>query len=120
MDVEAYAFLSELLDDVYIFRLPQEIMSGSSSKEIGGQVGMTGGIGDIIIRHWVVITDVSRQWEYSDPKSLRNWVRIFNPFDNVTEYYYWEDFRNAWRHASSSYRMVLLQRKWAEEDPLGE
>jgi len=87
MDVEAYAFLSELLDDMYIFRHPQETMNGSPSKEIGGQAGMPGRIGDSIIRHWVVITGMSRQWEYSAPKSLRNWVTIFNPFDNESEYY---------------------------------
>jgi len=29
-----------------------------------------------------------------------------------------EDFRDAWRHPSSSYRMVLLQRKWAKDDLL--
>jgi len=97
-----------------------EIVSGSSSKEIGGQVGRTDRIGDAIIRHWVVITGMSRQWDYADPKSVWNWVRIFNPFDNQTEYYLWEDFRAAWRHASPYYRMVLLQRKWAEEDPLAE
>jgi len=61
---------------------------------INGQLDTKGGIA-----HWVLITGVSMQWR-TDDKSPYNWVRIFNPFDNQVEYYWWEDFRSAWRTSS--------------------
>ncbi|MFZ6029544.1 MAG: carboxypeptidase regulatory-like domain-containing protein [Chloroflexota bacterium] len=42
--------------------------------------------------HWIVITGISQQWEPSET-SPWNWVRIYNPFDNDTEYYWWNYFR---------------------------
>jgi RHS repeat-associated protein len=51
--------------------------------------GGTLGTGEHAIGHFVVITGFSRNW-IRDPRSQtdpRNWVRIYNPFTNGTEYY---------------------------------
>jgi hypothetical protein len=62
-----------------------------------------------IICHWVTITGVSNQWDYAYELSPWNWIRIYNPFDNHTEYYWWPDFKDAWR--IQGYGMVLLKQK---------
>lgn len=47
--------------------------------------------------HWVVVTGVSDQWiNDSSEKSIWKWVRIFNPFQGQTEYYWWYDFKQSW------------------------
>jgi len=52
------------------------------------------------IAHWVAITGMSYQWNYgSSSESERspwNWVRIYNPFDNQPEYYWFGDFKDSW------------------------
>ncbi len=35
---------------------------------------------------------MSNEFDYSDPKSDNNWIRINNPYSNRIEYYTWEDF----------------------------
>jgi RHS repeat-associated protein len=61
------------------------------------------------VRHWVLITGISNQWNYEDENSIWNWVRVLNPFDNRTEYYLWNDFRAAWFEASASYVGLSIQ-----------
>jgi RHS repeat-associated protein len=65
--------------------------SGTSSE---GRVQLTGAV------HWVVLTGVSNEWDRSSDtasaSSPWNWVRIFNPFNDDTEYYWWRDFIDAW------------------------
>jgi hypothetical protein len=53
--------------------------------------GTTGELGAGTAAHWVVITGVSN----ASPDGSQ-WVRVYNPFDNSTEYYTWEDFKDAW------------------------
>jgi RHS repeat-associated protein len=101
------------------FSLPLvEIVSASSKNEIGGQVGETiraydgcNGTSGAKICHWVVITGLSNQWDQGRPESTFNWIRIFNPFDNDTEYYRWKDFSKAWLAATQRYSEVILERK---------
>jgi hypothetical protein len=44
-------------------------------------------------KHWVVITGVSNEWGVG--RDWR-WIRIYNPFGNQTEYYWWGDFQKSW------------------------
>lgn len=51
--------------------------------------------------HWVVITGLSEQWNTPWPgedqsESPGKWVRVYNPFNNQTEYYSWKDFSSSW------------------------
>jgi hypothetical protein len=80
------------------------ILNGGSI--VGGRVNPSGHIG-----HWVMITGISREWDDSGVLELSpwNWVRIFNPFDNETEYYWWGDFSRAWWSPSSKYNMLLVK-----------
>jgi hypothetical protein len=57
----------------------------------------------------VVITGFTEDWR-SEP-SLWNWVRIYNPFTNATEYYPWASFHEAWRKTYGQYWAVFLGRK---------
>lgn len=45
-----------------------------------------------VICHWVVVTGISQQWRETDVYSKWNWVRVYNPFDDQTEYYWYKDF----------------------------
>ncbi len=70
------------------------------------------------IGHWVVITGYSHEWERLNNRQIQNaqtsgwkykvglqhindsgwnWVRVYNPYDNQTEYYPWKHFWNAWK-----------------------
>jgi RHS repeat-associated protein len=69
------------------------------------------GTGGLQIRHWVLITGISEQWDYTNDSSEWNWVRIYNPFDNRTEYYWWEDFRNAWNQTSKAFDTLSIRFK---------
>ncbi len=93
------------------------IISGSSrpeSAEIAGKVG--GGRGSPT--HWVVITGMSKEWSWSqetayiNDNSQWNWVRIYNPFDNQTEYYHWEDFMQAWDNAGGMTVVLTKGYEW--------
>ncbi|MFH2102920.1 MAG: RHS repeat-associated core domain-containing protein, partial [Chloroflexota bacterium] len=76
------------------------IAQGFSGEDLTGINGMLSGVaGDV--KHWILITGVSAQWETSS-NSPYNWIRIFNPFDNQTEYYWWPDFIGAWERASNT------------------
>jgi hypothetical protein len=69
------------------------------------------GVGGNKVEHWVLITGISQQWEATDRYSPWNWVRIFNPFDNDTEYYWWKDFRDSWGFEGSKiqYDAVIIR-----------
>jgi RHS repeat-associated protein len=51
-------------------------------------------------RHWVVITGVSSKedWERVDSiyPTAWQWIRVFNPFRGISEYYWWGDFQSSW------------------------
>jgi hypothetical protein len=71
--------------------------------------------------HWIVITGISTQWNReTESDSQYKWIRIYNPFDNNTEYYWWPDFKSSWRYNSDnglvrnpSYLEVSIRRKTA-------
>jgi hypothetical protein len=84
------------------------IVDGTSGHEWGGKIGVN--LGNPI-SHWVLITGMSREWDFSVQGSPWNWVRIFNPFDNEAEYYWWEDFRPAWHQSTANYTTVMLTPK---------
>ncbi len=91
------------------------VSAGSNPTDItAGRVGRTdGSTSDLCddangqICHWVTITGVSKEWNYRFEASAWNWVRTFNPFDNESEYYWWPDFKSAWR--IWDFTMVLVQ-----------
>jgi len=60
--------------------------------------------------HWVVITGLSREWRPPED-SILNWVRIFNPFTNGTEYYPWGTFEDAWEASIGNYDAFSLERR---------
>ena len=55
--------------------------------------GSTGRVGAGSAGHWLIATGLSRQWNTG---ADWQWVRVYNPFDNQTEYYGWSDFLSAW------------------------
>ena len=75
--------------------------SQNRAANVNGRVGGSGKI-----EHWVVITGISNQWKntYNPgagqvidyPNSPWNWVRVYNPFMNANQYYWWGDFLPAW------------------------
>jgi RHS repeat-associated protein len=93
-----------------------EILSGSFAAEnadISGKIASTNRSKANKITHWVVISGVSNEWSktngfYNNNDSPWNWVRVFNPFDNQTEYYWWKDFRDAWDAAGGM--LVVVSR----------
>ncbi|MFC1878989.1 hypothetical protein ACFLZW_03660 [Chloroflexota bacterium] len=57
--------------------------------------------------HWVVITGISNPfYKEKNWASSKNWVRIYNPFDNQTEYYPWSYFRASWEWENT---MILVE-----------
>ena len=52
------------------------------------------------VTHWVVVTGLSK-FNYSNLDDIDNWVKIYNPFKNRTEYYRWSEFRNSVHSATS-------------------
>lgn len=86
---------------------PVNIVNGSKWSEKGGKVGENR---SHPIPHWVLITGISNEWKMSTPDSPWNWIRIYNPFDNEPEYYWWSDFKPAWFQATGgSYSTILMQ-----------
>ena len=73
-----------------------EIVNGGLGSERGGWVGDTTRPNRDKILHWVVITGVSKQFDKNNARSRWNWFRIYNPFDNQTEYYWYTHFMEAW------------------------
>jgi hypothetical protein len=47
------------------------------------------------VGHWVVFTGMTLDWDWSNPESKENWIRVNNPFNNREEYYQWSDFRES-------------------------
>ena len=48
------------------------------------------------VGHWVTITGISDTWSGNDTGTRYNisdskWIRLYNPFSNRTEYYWWGD-----------------------------
>jgi hypothetical protein len=41
------------------------------------------------------LTGMSSSFNVNDRDDFRNWVRIYNPFRDRTEYYYWGEFRRS-------------------------
>ena len=78
---------------------PQRSATNQNLSNIQGRISGKGSID-----HWVVITGRSYQWQddtpdvfdYPEHASPWNWIRVFNPFGNQTEYYWWGDFLPAW------------------------
>ena len=75
-----------------------KIISSSSAKNRAAAIvaGNDSAIcGNGVICHWVVISGKSAEWDSSDSNSPYNWLRVYNPFDNETEYHWWKDFRES-------------------------
>jgi RHS repeat-associated protein len=58
--------------------------------------------------HWVVITGFSTEWNLrsdssSGEPSTWKWVRVYNPFGNRVEYYWWGDIRSSWAEDKGTY-----------------
>jgi RHS repeat-associated protein len=69
------------------------------------------GKGAKLIQHWVVVTGISANWDEEWWSSNKDWVRIFNPFDNQTEYYTYEDFKWGITSTNGGGPMLLMERK---------
>jgi RHS repeat-associated protein len=67
------------------------IIAGVKASGSGGKVLTEGGV-----EHWVVLTGISKNQQSASWDSEWNWARIYNPFDNETEYYPWKDLRKSW------------------------
>jgi RHS repeat-associated protein len=83
-----------------------EITCGGKSKDCG-RIGK----GSNLIQHWVVITGVSDNWEwewFENPE--KHWIRIYNPFDNHTEYYTYEDIKWGMGANTGGGMMLLMER----------
>ena len=108
---------SWLTSNAYVIAQVQ-IRSGSRFDDRGGDVLASGQVD-----HWVATTGYSSRWSDAED-SIWNWVRIFNPFTNWTEYYQWyseerlgqqlraSGFREAWRLAGrdDNYLSVTIAR----------
>jgi len=74
-------------------------INGNTGQLRNGLAG--GGFANDGASHWVVITGISNEWDRpgcrANGHSRWKWVRVYNPFDNQTEYYWWGDFENSWR-----------------------
>lgn len=66
--------------------------------------------------HWSVLTGISTEWDRDDTigrdytsNSPWKWLRLYNPFNNQTEYYWWGDIRNVftsdWNHSTLVIRL---------------
>ncbi|HNQ93632.1 MAG TPA: hypothetical protein PKH47_03050 [Anaerolineales bacterium] len=89
------------------------IFKGSASEDIdpisgADRSGMVSESGNDI-GHWILITGISAQWEYRK-NSPWNWIRIANPFDNQTEYYWWNDFQLAWEENVPNYKAITIEK----------
>jgi len=91
--------MSQMFTDSTLVMPVVNIMFGNSGADTDGINGQLG-LGGNSIGHWILITGISREWERTNDRSVYNWVRIFNPFDNQAEYYWWPDFYASWREES--------------------
>lgn len=81
-----------------------QLRNGYSMKNVDRTFAYSGGA-----KHWVVITGISNQWEINKDLSPWNWIRIYNPFNNQTEYYWWEDFQRSWKVESGTMLRVTIK-----------
>ena len=98
--------LARWLSNSYYLMAGVEIVSGSSWVEYGGFVGKTTRPSDQRISHWVVITGMSLLWDKENLESGKNWIRIYNSFDNATEYYWGKQFINAFYRGGGFYTLI--------------
>ena len=84
------------------------IVSGSKWVDYGGLLGSISIGKESPILHWVVITGISNEFNPAYPFSPNNWFRIYNPFDNQTEYYHYPHFMQAWNTSGSKGKYVLF------------
>jgi len=80
------------------------LIQGSSHQLNSGKILLENGN-----EHWLVISGISTPWDPTSFNSDRNWVRVFNPFDNETEYYPWYYFRESWEDDGNI--MALVSKK---------
>jgi len=59
--------------------------------------------------HWVLLTGMSSTWNYNSRTSHQNWVRIYNPFWDRTEYYHWDEF---YRSVSTTNMLEVWRASW--------
>ena len=71
------------------YPIPGVRISGTFREEKGGRIGA----GDAY--HWVDVSGLSADYQWNNG-SVWQWIRIYNPFDNQTEYYRWDVFFNSW------------------------
>ena len=105
-----YAFfdhMSQMFANATLLMPVVNIMFGNSGADTDGINGQLG-VGGNSIGHWILITGVSREWEKTNDRSVYNWIRIFNPFDNQAEYYWWPDFYDSWQE-ESPYNFTALK-----------
>jgi len=67
--------------------------------------GTTGKVGAGTSLHWLAVTGLSQEWNRGKDWQ---WVRVYNPFDNETEYYWWEHFLKGWPEAG---RFMIVMHK---------
>jgi RHS repeat-associated protein len=60
--------------------------------------------------HWVVISGISSEFSETNITDTNNWIRIYNPFNNQTEYYTGNEFLSSWnnRHNDLLGQYILL------------
>jgi RHS repeat-associated protein len=63
--------------------------------------------------HWIVVTGFSSSWDYGNPDSNLNWVRIWNPYYARTVFYTFNDFRSSINAARA---VIEIQREDCREN----
>jgi RHS repeat-associated protein len=67
--------------------------------------GISGKVGAGTSGHWLVVSGLSREWPWG---AEWQWVRVYNPFDNDEEFYWWSDFLAAWPGAGTDFTKRLM------------
>jgi RHS repeat-associated protein len=88
------------------------IIAGVKANGSKGKILTGGGV-----EHWVVITGISRDQNSLEWESDWNWVRVYNPFDNETEYYPWKDFRVSWENDGNMLTIIKPKKLLPVHDP---
>jgi len=117
--------LNNLMDDYRRSKGSLYIMASIYANGDNGSLthgwpgGLYGEYSEYDTEHYVVITGISRNWDDSDdsnltskqrydsdgrkPPSIWKWVRVYNPYDNGQEYYWWGDFQKSWSALDGAY-----------------